>query len=178
MNCNPISVKLSEPEMGQAGRLATLRSMLSRACGIEDKLIDPSRSGQEADLLGMKAEIAVAKLLDIPLTSNELGVDNGCDLYLNLGSREVGLQVKATHHPQGQWMLGTPHGKLSWSVSVLVRATDQSNIMQVYGWINRNNYQNKIQDIKLNGKPAQGVHIDDLLSIEMLWRKMMSERLA
>lgn len=175
---SPINVKLSEPEIGQAQRLANLRSMLSRACGIEDKLIDPSRSGPEADLLGMKAEIAVAKLLDIPLTSNELGVDNGCDLYLNLGSREAGLQVKATHHPQGQWMLGTPHGKLSWSVSVLVRATDQSNIMQVYGWINRDNYQKKIQEIKLNGKPAQGVHIDDLNSIETLWRTMMAQRLS
>lgn len=167
---HPINVRLTRSELAKAEQASALRYQLARASGVEDKLIDTSRSGKDADLPGLKAEIAVAKLLDADFDPSTLGIDNGCDLYVPCGDTEVGVQVKSTQHAKAQWLLGTPHAKSNWEVSVFVRPTDDDSVMQVYGWIGSKGYEEKLQEVDLGHGPGKGVHIDDLLPIEELWR--------
>lgn len=173
---HPINVKLTRSELARAEQAAALRYQLARAAGVEDKLIDTSRSGKDTDLPGLKAEIAVAKLLDIQFDASALGIDNGCDLYAMCGADEVGLQVKSTQHINAKWLLGTPHAKANWDVSVFVRPTDLDSVMQVYGWIGINEYEEKLQEVDLGHGPGKGVHIDDLRGMEELWRVINERR--
>ena len=95
----PINVRLMPSEIASAERMAKLRYNMSRAMDIPDMLHDKTRHGSEADLPGLKAEIAVAKLLDIPSNISELGPDNGIDMYISNLNTEIGVQVKSTHCP-------------------------------------------------------------------------------
>lgn len=170
---NPINVRLSRSDLGRAEQASALRYQLARASGIEDKLIDTSRAGKDADLPGLKAEIAVAKLLGIDFNINDMGIDNGCDLYMRVGAKEIALQVKSTHHSSAEWLLGTPHAKANWDLSVFVRPTTEPEVMQVYGWIGIDKYQAKIQSVDLGHGTHKGVHIQSLNDMESLWRLMM-----
>ena len=172
----PINVRLGKADLGRAEQASALRYQLARAAGVQDRLIDTSRSGESADLPGLKAEIAVAKLLDIDFDPSALGIDNGCDLYMQVGSKEVSLQVKSTHHPRAEWLLGTPHAKANWDLSVFVRPTDNPEVMQVYGWIGIENYQARIQSVDLGHGTHKGVHINFLNDMETLWRLMMMRK--
>ncbi len=172
----PINVRLGKADMGKAEQASALRYQLARAAGVQDKLIDTSRSGESADLPGLKAEIAVSKLLSIDFDPTTLGIDNGCDLYMQVGAKEVGIQVKSTHHPTAEWLLGTPHAKANWDLSVFVRPTGSPDVMEVYGWIGMDNYQTKIQQVDLGHGTHKGVHIQFLNDMESLWRLMMMRK--
>ena len=178
MVSHPINVRLSRSDMGKAEQASAFRYQLARAAGVKDRLIDTSRAGGTTDLPGIKAEIAVAKLLSIPFNINDMGIDNGCDLYMQVGSKEVGLQIKSTHHKNAQWLLGTPHAKANWDVSVFVRPTDKDEVMEVYGWIGADNYQAKIQSVDLGHGTHKGVNIQFLNDMESLWRLMMTRQHA
>jgi len=91
-----MKVRLKRSEIAIAQQAAALRWQLARASGVENKRIDQTRTDNDVDLLGIKAEIAVAKIFDIPFSASELGVDSGNDLFINAGARELSLQVKAT----------------------------------------------------------------------------------
>jgi hypothetical protein len=173
---HPINVRLVKSEVARVEQAAALRYQLARASGVEDKLIDTSRGGEEADLPGLKAEVAVAKLMDAEFNATTLGLDNGCDLYLQCGAKEVGVQVKSTHHIGGKWLLGTPHAKHNWDVAVFVRPTDKDSVMQVYGWIRKADYEEKLEKVDLGHGPGDGVSIDHLRSMEELWREINEKR--
>ena len=170
MVTHPIRVRLSRSDMGKAEQASAFRYQLARAAGVQDRLIDTSRAGSTADLPGIKAEIAVAKLLDIPFNINDMGIDNGCDLYMKVGAKEIGLQVKSTHHKEAKWLLGTPHAKANWDLSVFVRPTDDDEVMEVYGWIGADNYQARVQSVDLGHGTHKGVNIQFLSDMECLWR--------
>ena len=110
----PINVRLSRSDLAKADQASALRYQLARAAGVKDRLIDTSRGGDQSDLPGLKAEIAVAKLLGIEFDPTALGIDNGCDLYVSVGQYEIAIQVKSCHNPNSKWMLGTPHAKANW----------------------------------------------------------------
>lgn len=167
---HPINVRLQRSELAQAKQAAALRYQLNRGSGIEDKLVDTGRAGSEADLPGLKAEMAVAKLLDAPFDASTQGVDSGCDLFIECGDQEIGVQVKSTHSRNARYMLGPPHAKSNWDVSVFVRPTEDESVVEVYGWIPLGDYKEKLQDLELGHGPTKGVSIDDLRSMEELWR--------
>jgi hypothetical protein len=166
----PIKVKLRRSELAQAEQAAVLRYLNNRSWGVEDKLIDTGRAGSEAELPGIKAEIAAAKLLNAPYDASTQGTDSGCDLFIDCGDIELGVQVKSTHHTNAKYMLGTPHAKWHWDVSVFVRPTEDESVVEVYGWIPLGEYKEKLQDLELGHGPTKGVSIDDLRSMEELWR--------
>ena len=174
----PIDVRLSRSDLAKADQASALRYQLARAAGVQDRLIDTSRGGDSADLPGIKAEIAVAKLLGADFDPSTLGIDNGCDLYLDIGTKEIAIQVKSCHSPRSQWMLGTPHAKANWDLAVFVLPTDEPNLMRVQGWIPMNLYKAKEETIDLGHGPGTGVKIDNLLDMEQLWRMINIRRSA
>lgn len=172
----PINVRLSKSDMAKADQASALRYQLARAAGVKDRLIDTSRGGDSADLPGIKAEIAVAKLLNADFDPNTLGIDNGCDLYLDIGNKEIAIQVKSCHNPTSKWMLGTPHAKANWDLAVFVLPTEEAEIMRVEGWIPMNVYKAKEETVDLGHGPGPGVKIENLLDMEQLWRMISIRR--
>ncbi len=173
---HPINVRLSRSDLARAEQAGSLRYQLARASGVKDRLIDTSRSGKEADLPGIKAEIAVAKLLGIEFDATALGIDNGCDLYMNDGHSEVAIQVKSCHKRNAKWMLGTPNAKANWDLAVFVMPTFEDDLMEVVGWIPITTYKALEETVDLGHGPGTGVRIERLFNMEQLWRQISKRR--
>ena len=90
-------VQLSLKEMSQCNQAAAMRWQLARASGIVNQRRDQVKSQQDLDLLGVKAEVAVSKVFNIP-HQHAIGVDDGCDLWLD----DISVDVKATFHKSGR----------------------------------------------------------------------------
>ena len=96
-------VKLSPKEMSICEQAAALRWQLARASGVVNQRRDQGRTDADLDLLGIKAEMAVAKVFDIDYTPFQLGVDNGKDLWLG----NISIDVKATFYKNGKLLFKT-----------------------------------------------------------------------
>ena len=57
-------IKLTDKDMADCRQSANLRSTLARASGIINQQRD-TRSGVDLDFLGIRSEVAVAKLYDV-----------------------------------------------------------------------------------------------------------------
>ena len=171
----PINVRLMPSEIASAERMAKLRYNMSRAMDIPDMLHDKTRHGSEADLPGLKAEIAVAKLLDVPSNISELGPDNGIDMYISSANTEIGVQVKSTHCPGAKYVLTTKHGNNNWDLLIFVRPTDTPDVMEVYGWLPNKDFQKVIQpapEVSKTPPIPLGVPVHFLRNMEELWRNL------
>jgi hypothetical protein len=180
-NPRPINVRLMPSEIASAERMAKVRYNMSRAMGIPDLLHDKTRHGSEADLPGLKAEIAVAKLLDIPSNISELGPDNGIDMYISNANTELGVQVKSTHCPGAKYVLTAKHGNNNWDLLIFVRPTDKADVMQVYGWLDAENFQTAVQpapEVSKTPPLPHGVPVRFLRNMEELWRGLKSREYA
>ena len=172
-----INIRLSDSELADAQQSAALRFQLARASGIEDKLIDKNRGGIDSDLIGLKAEIAVANLIGTGFEPNRLGIDNGIDLFIDIGKgRQKSVQVKSSHSPNAQWLLGTPHAKHEWDITVFVRATGEPNVMTVVGWISQDKYKKNLEQVDLGHGAGPAVNIKHLSSMADLWRFIQTRR--
>lgn len=178
MAAYPINVRLSRSDLARAEQAAALRWQLARASNVKDRLIDTSSTGAESDLAGIKAEIAVAKLLGVAFEATALGIDNGCDMYASAGKHEIAIQVKSCKAPTSRWMLGTPHQRLCWDVAIFVRPTEDNTVMEVYGWVGKKEYGQRVEIVDLGHGDGPGVKIDHLRDIEELWRIMNVKRCA
>ena len=66
-----------------------MRWQMNRASGIEQQRKAPQDVG-DIDLLGIRAECAVAKALDLDFNPYHLGIDSGADLFAGDISLRVG----------------------------------------------------------------------------------------
>ena len=67
-----LDVRLTRAEMAMAEQAATLRWQLARASGVGNQRRD-ARSDADIDLIGVKAEMAVAKVLQLPYAATAMG---------------------------------------------------------------------------------------------------------
>jgi hypothetical protein len=137
-------VRLKKSEISIAEQAARLRWQLARASGVPNRKVDFDRTDQEIDLLGIKAEIAVSKVLQIDFNASALGIDSGGDMFVDVGDRELSIQIKSTFTADGN-LLFTKRERFGWDVAVLVCATDQHDVLDVVGCISKA----KAQDVAL-----------------------------
>ena len=163
-----MKVRLKRSEIAIAQQAAALRWQLARASGVENKRIDQTRTDNDVDLLGIKAEIAVAKIFNIPFSASELGVDSGNDLFINAGARELSLQVKATFYEKGR-LLFAGNKPFTWDAAILVCSTDEPNVMRIDGWISRKDADSAVLIKDLGQGNGRCIEPESLSSIEELW---------
>lgn len=161
-------ILISNAEYAAAEQAAKLRWQLARAAGVGNRRIDKTRSDNDIDLLGICAEIAVSKLLDIPFNASILGIDSGGDLYVEAGKTELIIQVKSTFHENGNLIL-TNHDELNWDVAVLVTATDDSRMFNVAGCISKDKAIKNMEVRDLGHGPGKFISRDHLSDISKLW---------
>ena len=163
-----MKIRLKRSEIAIAQQAAALRWQLARASGVENKRIDQTRTDNDVDLLGIKAEIAVAKIFNIPFSASELGVDSGNDLFINAGARELSLQVKATFYEKGR-LLFAGNKPFTWDAAILVCSTDEPNVMRIDGWISRKDADSAVLIKDLGQGNGRCIEPESLSSIEELW---------
>ena len=113
-------VKLNKAEMALTEQAGKLRWQLARAAEVKDRVIDKDRSPKKIDLIGIRAEVVVAKVLNLDFSASTLGIDLGGDLFIPLKDNEfLSVQVKSTFHKNGN-LLFRRDCKFEFDLAVLV----------------------------------------------------------
>ena len=164
-------VKLNRPEMAHCKQLASARYFFSKATGVTNMKRDDSRSDMDIDLLGTKAELAVAKLFKIDMNMAMVGIDDGIDLF----HYDVGIDVKSTFHAGGR-MLFKSLDAFRADVCVLATATDDDDVINVVGWLPRSHWRKMAKPFRAGGY-STGMAVDqkDLLPLPDLWQALMTK---
>ena len=165
-------IRLTPAELSRCKQAASLRWQLARASRVMDKRRDSSRPLDEIDTLGVKAEQAVAKALDLEYTPSALGIDDGADLYAG----DVSIDVKATFYPNGKLLLRS-QAQAKADVFVLVAAVDGDDaVMRLCGWISRKGFLARCKTIDLGNGPTLAMEQADLRILNELWGLLVTRR--
>ena len=161
-------IKLTDEDLDKAQGLASARWQLSRASGVINQRKD-KRSDEDIDFLGIKGEIAVAKLFDIKVTFS--GIDTGIDLWWY----GIGIDVKTTFHDSGHLLFKS---KDAVKAPVLIMATEYSeNKIRIPGWVKRKEFieNSKQRDF---APDAWSMPQEELHDIRDFWYKVKQMRLG
>ena len=165
-------IRLTPAELSRCKQVAALRWQLARASGLANNCRDKSRSRTKIDLLGVKAEQAVAKALNLEYTPTAMGIDDGADLYAG----ELRIDVKATFYSDGQLLLKS-EAQLKADVYVLVAAVDGDDaVMRLCGWVTRSDFLARYKKIDLGHGPALAMQQADLRHLTELWGLLVTRR--
>lgn len=159
-----MKVRLTKAQLSQCTQAGSFRSQLSRMAGVKNQKMDNSRVDTDIDILGAKAELAVALVFDADFSINRMGIDDGCDLFLH----DIGVDVKSTFYQTGK-MLFKSKEAFRADVCVLATATNQPNEICVVGWLPRKQFleiAKQSDDGKYHG---WAVEQDKLRPLEELW---------
>ncbi len=164
-------VKLSPKEMSICEQAAALRWQLARASGVVNQRRDQGRTDADLDLLGIKAEMAVAKVFAIDYTPFQLGVDNGKDMWLG----DISIDVKATFYKKGKLLFKTRDAfKAHCAILVCENAPE---ILDVVGYVPKATFCNDCQEGDLGHGVGVYMEQDTLRPIHDLWRVSTEHRL-
>jgi len=158
-----LNVRLSRSEIASAQQAATLRWQLARASGVTNQRRD-ARSDAAIDLLGLKAEIAVAKALHLPYRASDLGIDSGADMW----SDDVGIDVKSTFYQTGKLLFKSLEAFVA-EYAILVTASGEEDVMRVIGGMGRDRFKTDAVEVDLGRGPCWVAAQDTLTPIEGVW---------
>lgn len=168
-----IRVKLSNMELSKCKQAAMGRWQLARVSGIANQRKDSGRDDYSVDLIGVKSEMAVAKVLKIDYSPHALGIDDGADLY----ESDVSIDVKATFHKNGK-MLFKSIDSFKSDICVLVTAPHYENEVNVVGWISKKNFKEQAKIVNLGHGNCFVVEQSDLMDLRDLWIGLTRKRLG
>lgn len=171
-------VCLNQQEMALTDQAGKLRWQLARAAGVKDRVVDKDRDPYSIDVLGVRAEVAVAKLFNLDFSAATLGIDSGGDLFIPIRDNIFFcLQIKATFHANGN-LLFRHDCKFEFSTAVLVcqMSDERYDVVGCIG-INQIHARKKAVD---KGKGYTGWQIDrqQLSPMSELWAYIQEKRLA
>ena len=173
-----IQIRLKDSEIASCKQFAALRWQLARLSSVKNDRRDSSRTDNDIDLLGIKAELAVAKLFDIPFDLSSMGIDSGNDMYIDAGNREVSVQVKSSFHPSGRLLFKSLES-FSSDIAILVTASkDDDRVMIVKGWISKKEFININYKKDLGHGEGFMVDQDSLGDLPTLWKHIMTARFS
>ena len=172
-------VKLNEAEMALTEQAGRLRWQLARASGVVDKVVDGDRDPMSIDRLGVRAELAVAKVLDLDFSASTLGIDSGGDLFIPVRDDQfITLQIKATFYKHGN-LLFRHDCKFAFMFAVLVCQQDEPNAFEITGCIGRNRLnKKKFKANKGKGYTGWQINRQDLSPISDLWAYIQKRKFS
>ena len=167
-----LHVRLNRSEISQAKQAAALRWQLARASGVANQRRD-IRSDADIDLLGLKAEIAVAKAFHLPYRASDLGIDSGADMW----SDDIGIDVKATFYQTGKLLFKSIEAFVA-DYAILVTASDDEDVMRVVGGMGRERFGTDAIEADLGRGPCWVAPQDILTPIQDVWLVLSNWRLC
>ena len=171
-------VKLNKAEMALTEQAGKLRWQLARAAEVKDRVIDKDRSPKKIDLIGIRAEVVVAKVLNLDFSASTLGIDSGGDLFIPLKDSEfLSVQVKSTFHTNGN-LLFRRDCKFEFDLAVLV-CQHSEDAYEIAGCISLQKInQKKFMCDKGKGYIGWQINRQDLAPISELWYLVQQRRFS
>jgi hypothetical protein len=158
-------VRFTRQDLSECEQAASLRWQLARAAKVANQKKDPTRSDHDIDLLGVKGELAVARVFQIDHDIHKGGIDKNIDMWDN----DVCFDVKATFTQAGHLIF--KHKKyFKADVAILVTPHDIPDSVFVAGWIGKKEFMDKAQDIDFGGGSCPAVSSNKLRPIPELWK--------
>jgi len=164
-------VKLSPKEMSNCKQAATFRWQLARACGVANQRRDQGRNDNDLDLLGIQAEVCVAKVFDIEHNPFQLGVDSGEDMWLG----DLSIDVKSTFYPRGKLLFKNMES-FKADCSVLV-CKQEEDTFRVAGYCSQKTFSKLSKPMDLGHGVGMVLDQGELSPIEKLWAYYTFRRL-
>lgn len=165
-----VKVRLSRQEMAEVQQAAALRWQLARASSVANQKRSAAEDS-DLDVLGLKAECAVAKLFGLDARTQALGIDSGQDVWFG----ELSIDVKATFHQTGVLLFKSAEA-FKADCAVLVTVTDEPEVMSVVGGISRRLFLERHRQADLGRGVCLVMGQDEIWPIETLWRKLAEVR--
>jgi hypothetical protein len=169
-------VHLNKQEMALTEQAGKLRWQLARAAGVKDRVVDKDRNPYDIDCLGVRAEVAVGKLLNLDFSAATLGIDSGGDLFVPIKDDDfMSLQIKATFHKSGN-LLFRHDCKFEFQTALLV-CQMSSDVYDVVGCMGVQQIQaRKIKVDKGKGYVGWQINRTDLAPVSDLWAYIQKRR--
>jgi len=160
-------VKLSRQEESQCKQASRMRWQISRASGIEEQRKAPQGAG-DIDLLGIRAECAVAKALGLDFNPYHLGIDSGADLFAG----DVSIDVKA-RFSGGYTLFRTPE---KFRADVVVSCEQVKDTIGIVGWASKQRFLERAQVQDFGHGKTIALPDSELTDISVLWREITARR--
>ena len=164
-------IKLSKPDAHASKVMGADTVKLCEMQGFKPRLENENQSRVEANVYGFKAELAVARLLDLEPPTINVVTDGGVDLWFD----DISIDVKFTNSEHGPLIFDTIP-KFRAQIAVLVGRTESPSTMRINGWVDRKTFkqQSKPQDFGY-GQRLMMEH-DQMMPIETLWKHLMQHK--
>lgn len=169
-NSSGLRIRLTRQDMHDATKASRARQQMNRASGVANQK-RAGNSAMDVELLGMKAEIAVAKALNCDFSPFHLGIDDGADMWLGGYS----IDVKASFHQNGQ-LLFKSREAFRADCAILAIATDQDDVINIIGGCTKNRFIGEAENVDLGRGPCWVMKQQNLSPIETVWRHLTQER--
>jgi hypothetical protein len=157
--------------MSKCVQMANLRAQLARASGVKDQKRSHD-SGVSIDLVGIKAELAVSKVLGVEYDVHNLGIDSGADMWFD----NISIDVKATMR-DGDRLLFKSETAFKARIAILVHATEDADVMRVRGGASRKTFFDRARQQDLGYGPSFYLDNINLTPIEEIWLFLVQQRL-
>ena len=158
-------VRFTRQELSECEQAASFRWQLARASEVANQKKDKTRSDRSIDLLGIKGELAVAKVFQFKHDINKGGIDQNIDMWDN----NVSFDVKATFTQAGH-LIFKKKDYFKSDVAILVTPHDIPDSVFVAGWIGKKEFMEKCQDIDLGNGSCPALPSNKLRPIPELWK--------
>ena len=165
-----MKIRLTKQELSLARQAAALRWQLARAAAVSNQ----KRAGEsdgDLDYLGIRAEMAVAKLLGADYSAMALGIDDGVDMWVG----DVSIDVKATFHETGR-LLFKSHDSFNADLAILVTRTEAEDVMNVVGGVGRAVFLREAAQADLGRGLCYVMDQIELMPMPDIWAKLCERK--
>lgn len=163
--------QLSKQDIHASELLGRDTVALCKKMGFSPRLENDRQSREEANILGFKAEFAVARLLGLDTPTLNVLSDGGVDLWAG----DVSIDVKFTNKERGPLIFDSMD-KFKATVAVLVGATDDPSVMRINGAITREKFEWACYRHDFGHGEREVMDADALYPIEWLWLNLMKKK--
>lgn len=173
-----MKIRLTKQELSTARQSARMRKEISFVLtkqGYRDRAVNSGSEKFNRELLGVKAEIAVAKCLGVPFNPHAFGPDGGQDLWFG----DFSIDVKSSKLANAQ-LVFEDKTQFRADIGVLVIQTDQADIMNIVGGIKQVDFFKDAERMQLRNdrSPAWCVPQSQLTSVMKMWAGLTQSKYA
>jgi len=160
-------VTLSKQDEAQCQQASRMRYQMNRASNIQQQRKAPKAAGN-IELLGIRCECAVARVLDVDFHPYHLGIDSGVDLFAG----DIAIDVKGRNHGNG--LIFQSKSRFKADVAVLVEA--EGDALRIIGCASKQSFFKSAQTRDFGHGECAFLPDENLEPIERLWRLMTERR--
>ena len=160
-------VNLSRAEESMCAQAGNARYSFARCAKLNNQNVVQRT---DLDVLGIRGEMAVAKVFDLDWSAFNLGHDGGVDMFFD----DTSIDVK-TGFENARMLLFRNQEKFRSDVAVFCRQSGDA--IEVVGWINRDDYKFRSKKVDLGHGESWGLEDKFLNKIEVLWKILKQKQL-